>query len=655
MPIEPIKLSLSLPGRKFKLPIEITPNDGQLELKYGFCPEMNSEVKAMVGYKWHGYDDPPRMMWTIKDCSRNWFTLRYLSGQPVFARYDKPVVPISTELYPSAFPHQPYGASEGLTRGRHIFGWEMGTCKTYTAIMLMEQSGTTDWWWIGTKGSLREMSREFRKWQSKVMPVFMTYDELKKTMVNWSAGTKPPRGVVFDEASKVKTPTSQRSESALYLSNNIEKEHGDSGFVILMTGTPSPKDPCDWWHLCEVAKPGFIREGTYAAFKKRLSLTVTRQGEYGMFPELVTWWDNELKCGTCGQFEGMTAEHDIDLAVASGVKYHQYHKSVNEIKALYERMKGLVSIKFKRDVLKHLPEKIWHTEILEPSPSILRAAKTIFNTAPSTVVGLTLLRELSDGFQYVDVPDGHGPCLMCEATGSIRQYFKKDAPDEQVVDVEPQHHDSFISRDIVCPNCNGKKQQVVYKRETKEVACPKDDYLVDLLENHEDVGRFIVFAGFTGSIDRCCNTARKNGWAVIRVDARGWHATDYSGVPINAKEMYDKSKGDPYLQMFQDDKERFPRVCFIGHPKSGGMGLTLTASPGLFWFGLVFDGEDYMQGCDRGHRPGMDLNRGFTIYNAIHLPTDKLMIDSLQKKIDLQNMTMGVFKDSLESEGERKH
>lgn len=643
-------LMLSIPGRSYKLPVTVIPEDGRLRLKYGFCREMNDEVKAMSGAKYHGYDNPDKKYWTVADCQRNWFTLRYLAGEDVFANFDAPVIPLDEKLYSKAYPHQLTGAAEVLARRRQILAWEMGTCKTYTVILAMENSKTKDWWWIGTKGSLREMSREFIKWQSKVTPVFMTYDELKKVINNWPKDKKSPKGVVFDEFSRAKNHTSQRGEACYKLAEGMRSDWGDEAFIIGMTGTPQPNTACDWWHLCEVVAPGFIREGSVASFKKRLSLTVSKQGEYGVYPELITWWDNELKCKTCGQFEKNNPAHDTENSVISGIEYHKFEKSKNEIANLYNRMKGLVTIKFKKDVLKFLPEKRYHTEILKPSDSVLRAAKTILKTAKSTIIGLTLLRELSDGFQYVDVPDGIQPCETCTATGQIIEYYKSDDPDCCVHSLEAVTWDTFDKRNRECPACEGKKVVPKYRRDTKEIPCPKDDYFDDLLENHEDCGRFIVFAGFTGSIDRCCNRARRNGWSVIRIDSRGWLATDYNGVVIPVKDLYNKDKGDPYLQMFQDDKVNHPRVVIIGHPASGGMGLTLTASPGLFWYGLVFNGEDYMQACDRGHRPGMDLNRGFTIYHAIHLPTDQLQLDSLNKKIDMQNMSLGVFKDVLEGE-----
>lgn len=647
-----VKAKLNLPGRTYKLDVHIIPTDGSLRLKYGYCKEMNDEVKAMQGAKYHGYDNPDHKFWTISDSPRNWFSLRFLAGEDVFACYDASFKPLDNSLYPDAYPHQLVGAGEVLARHRILDAWEMGTCKTRTIIMVMEQSGFKDWWWVGTRGSLREMPGEFYKWKSKIQPNFLSYDELKKVMSNWTVGRKAPRGVVFDEFSKAKSHTSQRGQACYGLSCEIEKDWGEDGYVIGLTGTPQPKDPRDWWHLIEVIKPGFLREGSHNAFSKRMGLTITKQGQYGAYPEHVTWWDDERKCKVCGKLEEFSA-HDFELAAATGENYHGYVKSVNEVTELYKRMKGVVSIKFKKDVLKDLPEKRFHVERLKPSDSILRAAKTILNTAPSTIIGLTLLRELSDGFQYIDVPDGKCVCTMCGGHGVSTQYFNKMNPDEPIFDVDPSN-EAFDSRVITCPNCNGTKEVVNYLRDTKEVACPKDDYFEDLLENHEDVGRFVVYAPFTGSIDRCCNIARRNGWSVIRIDARGWHSTDYSGVPIDVKSMYDKEKGDPYLQMFQTDKERHPRVCVVAHPKSGGMGLTLTASPGLLWFGLVFDGEDYMQACDRIHRPGMDLNRGATIYIPLHLPTDELVYNNLCKKVDLQNMSLGIFKENLEDKGERR-
>ena len=36
-----------------------------------FSKALNAEIKAMAGYKWHGYDDPPVKKWSVAHCPRN--------------------------------------------------------------------------------------------------------------------------------------------------------------------------------------------------------------------------------------------------------------------------------------------------------------------------------------------------------------------------------------------------------------------------------------------------------------------------------------------------------------------------------------------------------------------------------------------------------
>jgi hypothetical protein len=43
----------------------------------------------------------------------------------------------------------------------------------------------------------------------------------------------------------------------------------------------------------------------------------------------------------------------------------------------------------------------------------------------------------------------------------------------------------------------------------------------------------------------------------------------------------------------------------------------------------------------------MDIDRGHTIKDIIHLPVDELVINNLQKKKKLQSMTMGQLADSF--------
>ncbi|NJL71391.1 MAG: hypothetical protein HC888_07130, partial [Candidatus Competibacteraceae bacterium] len=105
----------------------------------------------------------------------------------------------------------------------------------------------------------------------------MTYEGLTKRMKEWKPGQPAPLGIAFDEASRVKNPPAQRSQAARAIADGIRQDHGKDGFVILMSGSPAPKSPLDWWNLCEIACPGFIREGSPEFFQERLGIFKERK------------------------------------------------------------------------------------------------------------------------------------------------------------------------------------------------------------------------------------------------------------------------------------------------------------------------------------------------------------------------------------------
>jgi SNF2 family DNA or RNA helicase len=105
------------------------------------------------------------------------------------------------------------------------------------------------------------------------------------------------------------------------------------------------------------------------------------------------------------------------------------------------------------------------------------------------------------------------------------------------------------------------------------------------------------------------------------------------------------------LDIFQDKLEEFPRVCFIGQPGAAGMGLTLTASKSIVYYSNDFNAESRIQSEDRIHRLGMDVNKGATIYDLVHLPTDLLVLNNLKAKRRLQSMTMGQVSEALQAIG----
>lgn len=610
-----MKEEVKLRAGRFVVPATITYVDNRIEFKFPFNRRLMSEIKAMDGAKWHGYDEEhPRKIWSVKDSERNRFQLSYLKGNDPYLWYDQPLKPYVPTR--GLYHHQIELARHGLTCRRVIWAAEMGTGKTLAAIEVMESSGFDNWWYIGPRSAIKAVQREFRKWDSRIIPPMMTYRRLV-SLVKQDEIEMPPRGVIFDESSRIKNPTSQRSEAANYLATRVREVWGESAFLILMSGSPAPKSPADWWHQCEVACPGFLKEGNKGKFEARLALIVQEEGVAGSFPRRITWLDNPKKCKLCGEFE---ENHDPSFSEVD----HDFEPSEDQVSFLYQRMKGLVTVQFKKDCI-DLPEKTYEIIKLEPTQKILRLAKMVQKMSPTTIKALTQLRELSDGFQYQEVKTGNKiTCTKCNGNKIIEDFVHVDNPDFNLTE-EDIKAGKAIKIELGCDRCGSKGEIPEVVRKPMQVQCPKEDALKDLLEEHEEVGRIVIYAGFTGSVDRCVGICKDAGWNIIRVDGRGW----WTDIEI---------KKPDHLELFQDKLEEYPKIAFIGQPGAAGMGLTLTASPTIVYYSNDFNAESRIQSEDRIHRPG---SRGARIIDLVHLHTDELVLENLKKKRKLQSLTLG--------------
>lgn len=665
---------------------------GRRFLQFGYNKGLLEEIKAMEEAKYHGFDPiNPRKLWSIPITERNEFQLDYLKGGDPYAPYDEKLdySLVPTERFNAArqktyalMSQQRTMIAHFLTRHYAIAASEMGTGKSLAAIITMEIASKIwwetfkeemSWWYVAPKSGLLAVQREVNIWRANVPNLqFMTYQGLVKKMKEWSAGRRAPGGIILDECSKVKNPTAQMTQAAMQVAGAIRQEWRDNGYVIEMSGSPAPKSPLDWWAQAEVARPGFLKEGNIHKFKKRLAVIELRKGfDDGVYPALVTWRDNPMKCQLCGKFrndpvhfEGMMAET------------HNFVQSKNEVEGLYKRLNGLVTVHFKKDCL-DLPDKHYRVIEVKPKPNTLRAASLIAKTARTTIQGLTLLRELSDGFQYKNEENGTQVCPLCKGESEIAHQSElpntcesckawvqdemnlmmlRDsygATDEQIESGQLSgliaqfcgtHAPKTCDGRITCPTCGGLKEIAKFRRTIIEVPCPKDEAYKDLLEEHEEVGRIVTFAGFTGSIDRCVKMALRNGWHVIRMDQSAIRIMAPDGQPVEVQD---------FQSMFQDWKADYPRVAFIAHPRSGGMGLTLTASPTIVYFSNTFNAEDRIQSEDRIHRPGMDVNLGATIVDIFHLPSDRKVYENLRVKREMQSMTLGEFFTTQQSDSTR--
>jgi hypothetical protein len=653
--IKEIKLQFRTDGGTLlRAPATIDVRDGRIFfVQSPFA--LKDEIKSMAGSKWHGFDDEnPRKIWSVKDCFRNQFQLNFLMGENVYEWFDRELIRHEYRKYyldgklKSPMPHQFDMADSGLTYHYQIWGAEMGTGKTLAAQMVIENSGVKHWYWIGPKTSLPNVQREFRKWgfdETIATIEHMTYERLVRTMDDWIPGNPIPQGVIADESSKCKTDTSQRSKGMQKLADMIRDEYGWAGYVIEMSGTPSPKKPTDWWSQCEIAWPGFLKEGSVKALKARLAFQEQKTFDSGTFWKTTGWKDNELKCNKCGLLheEGV---HEID-PYGDSEGYHQFEPSKNEVAYMFERLKGLVVVKHKKDCLS-LPDKRYRKVICKPSPSLLRVAKVLAESAPNAMTGGTLLRELSDGFQYRDIADGTRKCNHCkDACGEVDEWFDPSDGLKTYQDISMLMEDrtaQLEKRRVPCPKCKGRGEMKKVKRIAREIACPKEKALRGLLEECEETGRIVIFAGFTGSVDRCVNICPPDGWAVVRCDGRGFQVTDKDGQILTETEALD----------FWADLENNPEVAFVAHPESGGMSLTLVEARMAVYWSNSFKPEYRGQSEDRIHRKGMDENLGCVIVDLIHLPTDERVLKIIRENRKLELLTLGELVDDIdwESAGE---
>jgi len=614
---------------RFMVELTLTDEGQHWACKFGYNKILIAEIKAMQGARW----DPARKCWTIAKSQRNQFALDYLAGNNPFKRYD---LQLSGEPTRSLMDHQYDMYRHAITRQHSVLACEMGTGKTLVAIEAMEwavrQWDTPDnlIWYVGPVSGVVAVRLELKKWSCKHIPEMYTYDKLVSMMKTRSG--KAPQILILDESSKLKTPTSQRTQVCMAIANAMRNEHGNS-LLIEMTGTPAPKTPVDWWSQCEIACPGFIREGEVGKFRNRLCRVEMSEGLAGTYPRMLGWLDDSKKCSVCCKYESDPVHYE-------GAGTHKYIPSVNEVEKLYERLQGLVMVKYKKDCL-DLPEKIYDIIRAKPTVDMLRASKIIVNTSGKAVTALGRLRALSDGFQYQEIKIGEEVCPACEGTKVVTKMVR----DESIIETPNNYAELFKESTGECEFCHGKGTVDKTERKALDVGSPKDKVFKDLLDEYDDCGRFIVWCGFTGTIDRVVNLALAEGWTVLRIDGRGYVPFDNVRNNIDSDDLLAAMDGSNPRR--KDLSSEYPKLAVVAQPKAGGMGLTLTMSPIALYYSNDFSGEARMQSEDRGHRAGMDTNRGYRIVDLIHLKSDEVVLENLKKKRKLQDMTMGELTEAM--------
>jgi SNF2 family DNA or RNA helicase len=131
-------------------------------------------------------------------------------------------------------------------------------------------------------------------------------------------------------------------------------------------------------------------------------------------------------------------------------------------------------------------------------------------------------------------------------------------------------------------------------------------------------------------------------WAVYRYDIR---AIEKAIGDIYGRESVASYYGDTKDNIRQSIVDRFMDVndhlrFFVGNPKTGGYGLTLTSSHTVVYYSNDYSLEVRMQSEDRAHRIGQTSKVTYVDLMAEHTIDEKI-VKLLNAKIDLASQVMG--------------
>lgn len=614
--------------------------NGKLDLYFGWNEGLLDAVKNRLNpRKW----SPEKKCWTIDLSERNLFQLQCLQGKKYrqcdpykhwstepslelkqkILKYATPKVKAVDPTY-EVYNHQVQMTADMLHYKRYLNGGEMGTGKTFAAFMAAEMcnfyTDPNSFWWIGPAPAISAVRLDAIKWGLEAIPKFFTFQGLVKHVRD--PDTKPPRIFVMDESSNLANPKTDRSCAAADTCEMMRRAYGWDCLIVAMTGTATPKRPTNIWHQAEILQPGFLTEGNTFAFEDRLAV-VLKDPDQGYRKEY-KWRVSTEMCDVCGENKHHVnhIKEDARRAVREGVsgqiqtfEIHAFKPGRDEVTHVGTRLKGLMRAYKKKECL-DLPDKRFHLLQAPATQQMMNMAKQIVATTERGADALIKLRTLADGFMYKKIKGTEWePCTACDENGEV------------IIDPLTEERN-------VCGTCHGSKRVYVEERITEFLGSPKYEVFEQLLGTHSEVGRFVTYAAFTGSVDHCKAHAQKNGWDVFRADGTRW--AWYSD-PKNPDVPEDMTR-EAMLARFQN-KFYDRRVCFVGQPGSGGVGVTLHLSPSVFFFSNDFNPYNRFQGVERVHRIGMDLERGGNVYDVICLPSDRKVISSLLQSKQLSDKT----------------
>ena len=157
-----------------------------------------------------------------------------------------------------------------------------------------------------------------------------------------------------------------------------------------------------------------------------------------------------------------------------------------------------------------------------------------------------------------------------------------------------------------------------------EIQTVKSNRLNELLDITEEFqGKAIIWATYTHDIQQVADALRDRfGPESV--------ATYYGATPQDERQQIVEDFQDP------DNPLRF----FVGQPKTGGYGITLTAANTVIYYSNSYDLEIRLQSEDRAHRIGQ--SNKVTYIDLVSPGTiDEKILGALRSKIDIAGQVLG--------------
>ena len=157
-----------------------------------------------------------------------------------------------------------------------------------------------------------------------------------------------------------------------------------------------------------------------------------------------------------------------------------------------------------------------------------------------------------------------------------------------------------------------------------EIQLIKNNRLNELLDLSEELqGKAIIWATYTHDIQQiACALRDRFGPDSV--------ATYYGATPQDERQEI--------VNRFQDRND--PLRFFIGQPKTGGYGITLTAANTVIYYSNSYDLEIRLQSEDRAHRIGQ-TNKVTYIDLVSPNTIDERILEALRNKIDIAGKVLG--------------